>query len=84
MKTNTLKAIPCENCGKVLCKGNISVGQIEIKCTRCGQINSIKPHTSTDNTSKWETVNTSTTANVLNMQICKSKDWTEIIHKNKL
>ena len=77
MKTNTLKAIPCENCGKVLCKGNISVGQIEIKCTRCGQINSIKPH---KNNSTWETVNTSTTDNVLKMQICKSKDFDRIIN----
>lgn len=28
----------CDNCNKLLFKGELSVGQIETKCNRCGEV----------------------------------------------
>ena len=80
MKTDHLKAIPCENCGKTLLFGAIVEGIISKDCSKCGVRNVLTFKKS----STWETINTSTSDNVLNMRIVESKDWTEIIHKNKL
>lgn len=29
----------CKKCGKLLCREDIKVGNVEIKCPRCGEIN---------------------------------------------
>jgi len=34
-----LHDIRCEQCGTLLCKENIEIGDIEIKCYRCNKLN---------------------------------------------
>ena len=34
-----LHNIRCEQCGTLLCKENIEIGDIEIKCYRCDRMN---------------------------------------------
>jgi phage FluMu protein Com len=38
MEGDTLNEYRCNNCGKLLSKGNLKECTIEIKCRRCGEI----------------------------------------------
>lgn len=38
---NNLPEHRCENCRSLLFKGRIAEGNIEIKCNKCGEINSL-------------------------------------------
>ena len=33
--------IRCEECGSIICKENIEIGEVEIKCYRCNHFNYI-------------------------------------------
>jgi phage FluMu protein Com len=47
MSTPTYSDHRCD-CGKLLCKGFIYDGEIEIKCKRCGSLNVIKSESNDD------------------------------------
>jgi phage FluMu protein Com len=34
-----LHTIRCEKCGSIICKENIEIGEVEIKCYRCNHFN---------------------------------------------
>ncbi|MFA6252224.1 MAG: Com family DNA-binding transcriptional regulator [Candidatus Paceibacterota bacterium] len=42
MENDFLKEYRCSNCNKLLFKGNIAEGKIEIKCRGCKDINTIQ------------------------------------------